>query len=122
MPLCDEVFVALGKSDDETEELIKSIDPYKIKIIKTLWDETLKEGGKVLAVETNKAFQAIPAYYDWCFYIQGDEVIHEKYLPIIKSAMIAFKNNPKIDGLRTAAFVSSIDKVAISYMNMGIWP
>jgi hypothetical protein len=99
MPLCDEVFVALGKSDDETEELIKSIDPYKIKIIKTLWDETLKEGGKVLAVETNKAFQAIPAYYDWCFYIQGDEVIHEKYLPIIKSAMIAFKNSPKIDGL-----------------------
>jgi len=99
MPLCDEVYVALGKSDDETEELIKRIDPYKIKIIKTLWDETLKEGGKVLAVETNKAFQAIPAYYDWCFYIQGDEVIHEKYLPIIKSAMIAFKNNPKIDGL-----------------------
>jgi hypothetical protein len=99
IPLCDEVFVALGKSDDETEELIKSIDPYKIKIIKTLWDETLKEGGKVLAVETNKAFQAIPAYYDWCFYIQGDEVIHEKYLPIIKSAMIAFKNSPKIDGL-----------------------
>jgi hypothetical protein len=99
MPLCDEVYVALGKSDDETEELIKRIDPYKIKIIKTLWDETLKEGGKVLAVETNKAFQAIPAYYDWCFYIQGDEVIHEKYLPIIKSAMLSFKNNPKIDGL-----------------------
>jgi hypothetical protein len=99
MPLCDEVYVALGKSDDETEELIKSIDPHKIKIIKTLWDETLKEGGKVLAVETNKAFQAIPAYYDWCFYIQGDEVVHEKYLPIIKSAMLSFKNNPKIDGL-----------------------
>jgi hypothetical protein len=99
MPLCDEVYVALGKSDDETEELIKSIDPYKIKIIKTLWDETLKEGGKVLAVETNKAFQAIPAYYDWCFYIQGDEVVHEKYLHVIKSAMLSFKNNPKIDGL-----------------------
>jgi glutamate dehydrogenase (NAD(P)+) len=30
--------------------------------------------------------------------------------------------NPKIDGLRTAAFVGAIDKVAISYMNMGIWP
>ena len=99
LPLCDEVYVALGKSDDETEELIKSIDPYKIKIIKTLWDETLKEGGKVLAVETNKAFQAIPTYYDWCFYIQGDEVVHEKYLPVIKSAMLSFKNNPKIDGL-----------------------
>ncbi|MDB5119710.1 MAG: gdhA [Sphingobacteriales bacterium] len=31
-------------------------------------------------------------------------------------------HNPKIDSLRTAAFVSSIDKVAVSYMNMGIWP
>jgi glutamate dehydrogenase (NAD(P)+) len=32
------------------------------------------------------------------------------------------KNNPKIDSLRTAAFVGSIEKVAVSYMNMGIWP
>jgi len=31
-------------------------------------------------------------------------------------------NNPKIDSLRTAALVSSIDKIAVSYMNMGIWP
>jgi glutamate dehydrogenase (NAD(P)+) len=31
-------------------------------------------------------------------------------------------NNKKIDSLRTAALVSSIDKVAVSYMNMGIWP
>jgi len=30
--------------------------------------------------------------------------------------------NKKIDSLRTAAFISSIDKIAISYMNMGIWP
>ncbi len=30
--------------------------------------------------------------------------------------------NPKVDSLRTAAFVGSINKVAVSYMNMGIWP
>jgi len=30
--------------------------------------------------------------------------------------------NPKINDLRTAAFVVAIDKIAISYMNMGIWP
>lgn len=30
--------------------------------------------------------------------------------------------NPKIDSLRTAAFVGAVDKIAISYMNMGIWP
>ncbi len=32
------------------------------------------------------------------------------------------KSNPKIDSLRTAAFVSSIDKIAVSYMNLGVWP
>jgi glutamate dehydrogenase (NAD(P)+) len=31
-------------------------------------------------------------------------------------------SNKKIDSLRTAAFIGSIDKIAISYMNMGIWP
>lgn len=31
-------------------------------------------------------------------------------------------NNNKINDLRTAAFVGAIEKVAVSYMNMGIWP
>lgn len=33
-----------------------------------------------------------------------------------------YKANPKIDTLRTAAFVLAIDKVAASYKSMGIWP
>ena len=32
------------------------------------------------------------------------------------------KSNSKIDSLRTAAFIGAVDKIAISYMNMGIWP
>lgn len=116
MPLCDEVYVALGNSDDETEDLIRNIHPEKVKIIKTLWDETLKEGGKVLAVETNKAFQAIPNFYDWCFYIQGDEVVHEKYLPIIKHALVDYKNNKNVDGLlfKYLHFYGSYDYVGNS--------
>jgi glutamate dehydrogenase (NAD(P)+) len=31
-------------------------------------------------------------------------------------------SNPKIGSLRTAAFIGAVDKIAISYMNMGIWP
>ena len=33
-----------------------------------------------------------------------------------------YKRHPKINSLRTAALVSSIDKIAVSYSNMGIWP
>ena len=45
LPICDEFVVAVGKSDDETRQLITSIDPEKIKIIDTVWDESLRKGG-----------------------------------------------------------------------------
>ncbi|MDO9253895.1 MAG: hypothetical protein Q7U54_00180 [Bacteroidales bacterium] len=99
LPICDDFVVAVGNSDDETLELIKSIDPVKIRIIQTTWDDSLRKGGQVLAIETDKAFQAISADSDWAFYIQGDEVVHEKYLEVIKNAMIKWKDHPEIDGL-----------------------
>ena len=49
LPICDEFVVAVGKSEDETYDLINNIDKEKIKIIETEWDDSLREGGKVLA-------------------------------------------------------------------------
>jgi hypothetical protein len=51
----------------------------KIRIIETTWVESLREGGKVLASETNKAFNAISPDSDWEIYIQGDEILDKKY-------------------------------------------
>ena len=98
LPYCDAVILAVGESDDKTKELVESIDP-KIKIINTIWDDNLREGGAVLAAETNKAFQAIPDEYDWAFYIQGDEVLHEENGQKITEAMSAFANDKTVDGL-----------------------
>ena len=81
LPLCEHFIVAVGESDDNTRELIENIAPGKITIVDTRWDEGLNNGGVVYADETNKAFDAIPPEYDWCFYIQGDEVLHEKFVP-----------------------------------------
>jgi hypothetical protein len=58
LPLCDDFIVALGNSTDETSEMVKSIDP-KIRTIDTIWDESIREGGRVFADETNKAFAEI---------------------------------------------------------------
>lgn len=99
LPICDEFIVAVGKSDDETLKLINQIDPDKIKIIETNWDESLRLGGRVLAAETDKAFSNISKDSDWGFYIQGDEVVHEKYLDTIYAAMLKYKDEDKIDGL-----------------------
>lgn len=116
LPICDNFVVAVGKSDDETLKLIAGIDPSKIKIVETVWDESLREGGQVLAVETNKAFEAIDADTDWAFYIQGDEVVHEKYLPVIKANMERYKANPAVDGLlfKYLHFYGSYDYVGAS--------
>ena len=99
LPLCDEMIVAVGNSDDDTLGLIKSINSPKIKIIETVWDDTLRGGGKVLAVETNKALAAVSKDADWCFYIQGDEVVHEQYLPAVQKAMQDYLHDQEVDGL-----------------------
>mgnify|MGYP003636485900 CR=1 FL=1 len=98
LPLCDEVVVAVGNSEDETLQLVRAIDP-KIRVIETVWDDSLREGGRVLAVETAKAFKAISKDSDWAIYIQGDEVMHEDYYGNIRQAMHDFENDPKVDGL-----------------------
>jgi glycosyltransferase involved in cell wall biosynthesis len=98
LPICHEVIVAVGNSDDDTLKLVQNIDP-KIKIIETVWDDSLREGGHVLAAETNKAFQAISSDSHWAVYIQGDEVMHEDYHDNIRKAMTDNVHDTNIDGL-----------------------
>ena len=116
LPICDEFVVAVGQSDDATLELIQSIDPEKIRIVETVWDESLREGGRVLAIETDKAFKAISEDSDWAFYIQGDEVVHEQYLPVIKAAMEKYVDHKEVDGLlfHYKHFYGSYDYVGAS--------
>jgi len=99
LPICDEVVVAVGQSEDDTLNLIRSIDSEKIKIIETIWNDTLREGGHVLADETNKAMEACSPDSDWCFYIQGDEVIHENDHADILDAMFRWNDHPEVEGL-----------------------
>lgn len=99
LPLCAEFIVALGNSSDDTEALVKSINSEKIKIINTVWDENLREGGRVFAEETNKAIAQIAKDSDWMIYIQGDECLHEKYLPLIKKEMEATLNDKSVEAL-----------------------
>ncbi len=116
LPICDEFVIAIGKCDDGTLELIQNLNEPKIKIIETEWDENLREGGRVLAVETDKAFKHISKDTDWAFYLQADEVVHEKYLDTIYEAMQKYKDNKHIDGLlfKYLHFYGSFDYVGTS--------
>ncbi len=115
LPLCDEVVVAVGNSDDGTRELVASIDP-RVRIVDTVWDDTLREGGRVLAVETDKALAAIGDDADWCVYIQGDEVMHDGYYDHIRQQMLKWKDAEEVDGLlfKYRHFYGSFDYVGVS--------
>ncbi|HWR32354.1 MAG TPA: hypothetical protein VN451_02420 [Chitinophagaceae bacterium] len=116
LPLVDEMIVLVGKSEDKTLELVRSIPSGKIKIFESVWDDSLKEGGRVLGNETNKALALIPPYYDWAFYIQADEVLHEKDYPAILHAAEKYLHHKKVQGLlfKYIHFFGSYDYVGDS--------
>lgn len=115
LPLCSEVVVAVGQSDDGTRSLVAGIDP-RVRIVDTEWNNSLQAGGAVLADETNKAFRSIGPEADWCLYIQGDEVLHEAGYHNLRQAMQRWKDHPEVDGLllRYHHFYGSFDYVGTS--------
>jgi hypothetical protein len=116
LPVCDYFVVAVGKSDDATLDLVRSIGDAKIHILETIWDDSLREGGRVLAEETNKAFDAIPPEFDWAFYIQADECVHENDLPAIRAGMEQYLHDTDTQGLlfNYRHFYGSYDYVGVS--------
>jgi glycosyltransferase involved in cell wall biosynthesis len=97
LPLVDEYVIAVGKSDDATLDLIKYIGSPKIKIIETVWDEAMRQGGAILAQQTNIALEHVRG--DWAIYLQADEVLHEKDYPKLRAAMEQYADDRTIEGL-----------------------
>ncbi|MFC2112623.1 glycosyltransferase family 2 protein [Bacteroidota bacterium] len=89
----------VGNSEDGTMDMIRSIPSDKIEIIESQWDDSTRRNGEVLSQETNKAFDHIPDEYDWAFYIQADEVVHEKYHDLIRKSMEKWMKHPEVEGL-----------------------
>jgi len=77
--LCSETFLALGKGTDPTEIEIAKLSDLHLKIIPTVWDESRREGGRVLSDQTNISLEEIRKKYStgWAFYLQSDEVLCE---------------------------------------------
>ncbi|HOR29983.1 MAG TPA: hypothetical protein PLW71_01175, partial [Candidatus Syntrophosphaera thermopropionivorans] len=84
LPICDEFVIAVGQGDedDTTRESIASLNDPKIKIIDTIWEEKYFKKGIINAYQTDIAKGACTG--DWLFYLQADEVVHERYLPVIQ--------------------------------------
>lgn len=97
LPICDEFIMVLGDSSDTSREAINAINSDKIRIVDTVWDMNNRKGGKVFAQQANVGLDHITG--DWAFHIQADEVIHEKDLPKVLSAIKEYDSDERVEGL-----------------------
>ncbi|MEO1450946.1 MAG: hypothetical protein AAFV07_15560 [Bacteroidota bacterium] len=99
LPIVDEFVVALGDCDpdDRTEAEIRSLDSPKIKLIHTTWDLNAFPNGTENAHQTDIAKAACSG--DWLFYLQADEVVHEKFHQPIFDRCQELLRDTRIEGL-----------------------
>jgi len=97
LPIVDEFVINVGKSEDETLKLIKSISSPKIRVIESIWNENMQERGYVYGQQ--KMIAQFSCTGDWLFYVEGDEVYHENDLNKILESMKANYNNTDVEAL-----------------------
>ena len=110
LAVCDEVVVNVGKSDDETRDLVTSIGDPRIRILDTVWDFTKKN--EMLGMETLRAMHACKG--SWGIYIQADEVLHEDGAKILKEKVAEWDGDERVEGLlvKYLHFYGGLDIVA----------
>lgn len=97
LQVCDEVIVAIGNSEDNTLELVRELGDSKIKIIETTWNENMTDRGYVYAQQ--KMIAQFNCTGDWAFYLEGDEIIHEHDVPLIRAQMAKYLADPEVEAL-----------------------
>lgn len=95
LPICEEVVVNVGRSEDETLDLVRSVDDPRVRILETEWDFSRRE--HLLAEETLRAQRA--CRHPWGIYIQADEVLHEAGLPVIQGTIAESDGDSRVEGL-----------------------
>ena len=112
LEVCDEVVVNVGKSEDETRDLVASVKDPRVRIIDTEWDFTKKN--VMLSIETARAMAACRG--SWGIYIQADEVLHERGAHLLKEKVAEWDGDSRVEGLlvKYQHFYGGFDTVAAS--------
>ncbi|MGC4001403.1 MAG: hypothetical protein QM767_29670 [Anaeromyxobacter sp.] len=97
LPLCDELVVNVGVSQDGTLDLVRSIDDPRLVIFESTWDEGLRKGGAILAQQTDLALDRCTG--DVGIYVQADEAMHEDDHPAVRAALERLHQDPRAEGL-----------------------
>lgn len=97
LPLVDEFVVAVGDSDDDTLQRVRTIGDPKVRVIETRWNERMTEAGFVYAQQ--KMIAQFNCGGDWALYLEGDEVLHERDLQSIHASMQRHLPDSRVEAL-----------------------
>ena len=97
LPIVDEFVINVGRSEDSTLELIRSISSPKIRIIESVWNGSMQDRGYVYGQQ--KMIAQFNCTGDWAFYIEGDEVYHENDLDQIRKSMETHLTDSNVEAL-----------------------
>ena len=97
LPICDEFIVNVGVSEDDTLERIRSIGSEKIRIMESSWNPQMRVKGYTYGQQ--KMIAQFNCTGDWAFYLEADEVVHEKDLPGIAEAMERHLKDERVEAL-----------------------
>ena len=80
---------------------LRAIGDPKIRIIPTQWNERMRSDYslKGFVYGQQKSIALFNCTGDWAFYLEGDEVVHEKELPKIRAAMEKHLDDPRVEAL-----------------------
>jgi hypothetical protein len=97
LPIVDEFVVNVGFGEDDTLEVIQSIDSPKIRIIQSSWNDNMQDRGYVYGQQ--KMIAQFNCTGDWAFYVEGDEIYHEEDLEKIRFSMEQNLSDPEVESL-----------------------
>lgn len=97
LPLCDEFVVAAGEGEDDTLDRLRAMNEPKLRLIETRWNERMQDRGYVYAQQ--KMIAQFNCGGDWAFYLEGDEVLHERDLEAVRGAMRRHLEDTRVEAL-----------------------
>ncbi|MCK5110283.1 MAG: glycosyltransferase [Arcobacteraceae bacterium] len=97
LSIVDEFVVNVGDSEDDTLQLIQSLNDPKIRIIQSKWNDKMKDRGYVYGQQ--KMIAQFNCTSDWAFYLEGDEIIHENDLQKIKDTCEQYVDDDDVEAV-----------------------
>lgn len=74
LPIVDEYVIAVGRSEDKTRDIIESLNSDRIKIVDTVWNDSMRQGALFFSLP--KGSRPVNSFYFFSYIIFLSVIIY----------------------------------------------